>query len=375
MLIFEEIESLPELLKNLKNEGIPIEEYRGYVNQFLSNKARRDLIPISGLFELTPLCNLDCKMCYVHLSEQQFRDYDLLPISVWKDLMTQAIDAGMMRATLTGGECLTYPGFDELYLFLLSQGVKVSINTNGLLLDSKRIAFFVANPPEEIQISLYGSTEEDYESVTGRRVFSVVMNSIKNAKEAGLGVRVAITPSEFMKDAKNIVDLLRREDIRFFINANLFDPRYETGKSGETIDMPIEGYIDLYRHVYGSQEKCIIGEECVAGEADITKKRDTNIGLRCGAGRYAFDIDWKGRMLACVNLKGIVAYPLENGFVDSWRSINERVKNYVLPFECDTCKYYNKCRHCVANHCKAPVGHVDKHYCNRIKHLCDAGLL
>lgn len=30
-------------------------------------KAFEDGIPISGTFELTPRCNFDCKMCYVHL--------------------------------------------------------------------------------------------------------------------------------------------------------------------------------------------------------------------------------------------------------------------------------------------------------------------
>ena len=41
-------------------------------NQFLleaAKNARGHDTPISGDFELTPLCNLDCKMCYVHLAD------------------------------------------------------------------------------------------------------------------------------------------------------------------------------------------------------------------------------------------------------------------------------------------------------------------
>lgn len=34
-------------------------------------KAFADGIPISGTFELTPRCNFDCKMCYVHLKPEQ----------------------------------------------------------------------------------------------------------------------------------------------------------------------------------------------------------------------------------------------------------------------------------------------------------------
>ena len=28
-------------------------------------------LPVTGLFELTPRCTLDCKMCYVHMTPEQ----------------------------------------------------------------------------------------------------------------------------------------------------------------------------------------------------------------------------------------------------------------------------------------------------------------
>ena len=33
-------------------------------------KAARNRIPLYGVLELLPLCNLNCDMCYVHLSKQ-----------------------------------------------------------------------------------------------------------------------------------------------------------------------------------------------------------------------------------------------------------------------------------------------------------------
>ena len=52
-----------ELLRQLDEQGIT--DYRRYssVRKFLDFKARKKNIPITGSFELTPLCNLDCKMC------------------------------------------------------------------------------------------------------------------------------------------------------------------------------------------------------------------------------------------------------------------------------------------------------------------------
>lgn len=60
----------------------------------IQEKTREADIPYIGNFELTPLCNLDCKMCYVHLQDP----------SVRHRIIQQAIDEGMMEALLTGGE-------------------------------------------------------------------------------------------------------------------------------------------------------------------------------------------------------------------------------------------------------------------------------
>lgn len=52
----------------------PICERMEWLDPFYKNiwrKAFTDGIPISGTFELTPRCNFDCKMCYVHLKEEQ----------------------------------------------------------------------------------------------------------------------------------------------------------------------------------------------------------------------------------------------------------------------------------------------------------------
>ena len=165
----KDFQNLAELLQQLKADQIPPSAYHKYIDQFLAFKAREQGIPYSGSFELTPLCNLDCKMCYVHLTTEQMQGRKLLSVDQWKSLMTQARDAGMVRAKLTGGECLTYSGFDELYLHLHSMGVNVDVLTNGVLLDEKRIEFFKKHPPRGIQVTLYGSSEDAYEKVTGKR--------------------------------------------------------------------------------------------------------------------------------------------------------------------------------------------------------------
>lgn len=41
------------------------------LSSYLHAKACRAGTPLAGNFELTPRCNFNCKMCYVHLSEAE----------------------------------------------------------------------------------------------------------------------------------------------------------------------------------------------------------------------------------------------------------------------------------------------------------------
>lgn len=228
-----EFETLTEVLEDLDRRGIiGLQRYRA-MNGYISLKARYTDTPVSGVFELTPLCNLDCKMCYVHLNANQIgADERLLTVSEWKKIMRQAVDAGMLYATLTGGECLTYSGFRELYLHLVSMGVQPDILTNGRLLTEDMVAFLAQYPPAVIQASVYGSDEDAYEQVTGHRAFHEVMQGIARAKAAGLNITLAITPNRYMQeDVQALLDLVRGLNMSYTIGEATLEARSKTGRN------------------------------------------------------------------------------------------------------------------------------------------------
>ena len=52
--------------------------------KYLCDKAFAEATPISGTFELLPICNMDCRMCYVRLSKEQMnRMGSPLELSEW----------------------------------------------------------------------------------------------------------------------------------------------------------------------------------------------------------------------------------------------------------------------------------------------------
>ena len=135
---------------------------------FLLRRAAKTGVPITGSFELTPLCNLNCKMCYVRVNRtEQEKISRLQTAEEWTALAEKLRDAGTLFLLLTGGEPLLYPAFRAVYLAVRKRGMIVTVNTNGTLLNEDWAAFFAKNPPRRVNVTLYGASGETYKSLCG----------------------------------------------------------------------------------------------------------------------------------------------------------------------------------------------------------------
>ena len=370
---YTSISSITDLLQVLRQNEVPKNVYWRYIEAYQERKARERGIPLYGQFELTPLCNLDCKMCYVHLDQKQMNGRKILPAEWWKNIMYCAHSLGMTHASLTGGECLTYPKFDDIYLYLRQLGIKPSVKTNGILLDRERIEFFKHNPPRGITISLYGSCNEAYQKVTGHAVFDTVYNNLMNLKNTEIPVDIAITPSIYMyDDLDRILEVVKKIGFPYSLNIMLFPPREETGR--ELCDISINDYIEIYKKLQAHKSMHAAKKEETEAIESI-EQGESRVGIRCGAGRSSFNITWNGTMTACENLNSNRISLDEYSFSDAWRLINEDALSYPLPIECFGCEYNAICFNCMAYRCSGMnKGHCNPKICERTKLLVKEGI-
>ena len=346
-------------------------------SRFLEHRARQKNVPLFGQFELTPLCNLSCRMCYVHLTPEQFSGHELVSVETWKDLMRQAVSDGMFEVALTGGECLTYPGFDELYLYLHSLGCQVTVMTNGVLLNQARIDFLKAHPPALVQVTLYGPNEDAYERVTGSRVFGRVMENLQRVKDAGFSLMISITPNRYLgEDVFETVRLARGLTNRVVINDSLFAPEDEPWrvKPGDDLDMEFYARIlRLDRELRGRELREM--PESELPEPGGPKHVCDECGLLCGGGRSSFVIDWKGEMRICNRLEAR-SFPLRDGFTEAWREINRVANEWPRIPECQGCAYDEVCHKCAARFMQyAEPGKQPKALCQRMRYMVSRGVL
>ncbi len=372
-----EREDFFEYLEELKAEGGGQELTYSTFSRYLEGKARVMNVPLFGQFELTPLCNLDCRMCYVHLDAAALKGRTLLPVETWKDLMRQAFSAGMYEAALTGGECLTYPGFDELYLFLQDLGCQVTVMTNGVLLDEKRMAFFREHPPALVQITLYGGSEEAYERVTGRRVFRTVADHIRAVQEAGFPLLLSITPSRFLgEDVFETVRVARSFTPNVEISTSLFTLQDGPQRLKPSDSPDAEYYARILRYDRELRGASLRERpESELPEPGGPEHTCDECGLECGGGRSGFVIDWQGAMRICNRLEGKF-YPLREGFAEAWRRTNEVANSWPRVPECRGCAYEQVCNRCAANFMQyAEPGKQPLAFCRNTRYMVSRGVV
>lgn len=77
------------------------------------HKAGIGKIPLSGTFELTPLCNFACRMCYVRKTAEDVKNSPrpMLTLNQWMKIAEETYEAGTLYLLLTGGEPTLLPEF------------------------------------------------------------------------------------------------------------------------------------------------------------------------------------------------------------------------------------------------------------------------
>ena len=323
--------------------------------EYLYRKASAAGIPLSGTFELTPVCNMDCKMCYVRMSRSaQEAIAPLKGAAEWLALAQAAKDAGMLYLLITGGEPFLYPQFREILEGLHKMGFLITINSNGTMIDESVIAWLKNCPPVRINISLYGASNETYTRLCGNPVgFTQTVRGIRLLREAGISVKLncSLTPYN-AKDLPEMVEFSKQNDLILQVATYMFPPVRKDGTLTGVNDrfspadaayyMAYADYLTLGKERFLAQE----GQLPEPTEPEGDCKAD---GVRCRAGKCSFWITWQGKMTPCGMFPEEKAPNVfELPFLKAWQAVKEAVCNIQMPVQCAACNVKDVCHACAA---------------------------
>lgn len=322
--------------------------------------AYRDRIPYKGVFELTARCNFNCKMCYVHLSEQQIRERGReLTNEQWLRLARQARDAGMLHLNLTGGEVFARPHFRELYESLSQLGFLLQIQSNGYLIDEETIGWLGQCPPYAMRFTLYGTSNSVYEAVCGvKDGFDRVDHAIDLVCGAGIPLYLVGTViRENEADLEAMYRYAREKKLPFTHTYSVVH-----AVRGATAD------VDRHRITLDDLPK--EETEKIQKVERFYPRYDHFLDV-CGSYRRGFWLTWDGRLQLCSFMEHPSVSVEDQPFLDAWRQLLEEIEALRAPKECADCRYEGFCQHCpgvLCAECGAP-DRVTPEFCNQAKIL------
>lgn len=152
---------------------------------------------VGATLEITAGCNLRCVHCYMSNHKDCNKQLSFEQIKQVLDILCAN---GVLFLTFSGGEPFYRKDFKEIYLYAKEKGFLIEIYTNGILINEEWIKIFKDYPPLLIDLSIYGTSNETYERVTG----------------------VKYSFDKFI----HVLELLHNADIRFSIKAPLLSVNY-----------------------------------------------------------------------------------------------------------------------------------------------------
>lgn len=330
--------------------------YSAEIRRVLSRRAAAAGVPVSGIFELTPRCNLRCKMCYVRLTPEQMAPYGQeLSASQWLDLAKEAREQGMVFLLLTGGEPTLRKDFAEIYEGLAQMGFSISVNTNGTLLTPGLQELWHRLPPAQVNVTLYGACREDYEALCGDgSAFDRVCQCLQWLREEGLLVHLnsTVTP-ENVASFDQIEAFAKNLGLDLRLTAYCFPPERKSEcqvwDSFHRLEPETVAQLLIRDHLYQEGPEDLRRRAATLG---TPPQEDCDLGvgdsISCMAGRSQFWMSWNGRMSACGMFSQPESWPLTQGFTAAWNTLRQQIDAIRLCPDCVSCPDKATCMNCAA---------------------------
>jgi radical SAM protein with 4Fe4S-binding SPASM domain len=348
---------------------IRAEEIQDFV---LWEKLRAGKAALSFDLEITARCNNDCRHCYINLPagdrEAESRE---LTRSESLEIARQAMELGAMWCLVSGGEPLLREDFGDIYLGLKRMGMLVSVFTNATLMSEEHAELFRAFPPRDIEVTVYGVTEETYERVSGRRgSFAAFKRGFDLLLQSGVKVRLkAMAMRSNMSELPAIREFCERHTKDFFRYDSMLHGRFDAdpGRNAmiraerltpeeivrlEREDAKKFGALQRHFHEFLSPEFAHSGCDHL---------------FHCGAGLGNFSVGYDGTFRLCSSLWAPeTTFDLRRGTLrEAWEIVVPRVRGMRSRSQeflatCRKCPLINLCLWCPA-HAYLESGRMDVH--------------
>ena len=313
----------------------------GVLRARMRDAARRERIPLQADIEIIATCNFKCVHCYIAPCAQR---EDVMSLEQAEKIFDQLQAAGTLIVLLTGGEVFSHKQFKEIYLAAKRHGFDIYVNTNGYLIGERWADFLAKWPPKGLSISLYGTTPESYERLTGiPKSFERVTRAIDLLIERGIALdlkcpAMTITAAEL----PTMQAFARAKGVPFRTDYSIIPQ--ERGDVGPLqFQLSPDQVLQLEKRM---DPELTDFRRFAAPRVDGST---TDVVYKCGAGRTSLHINVHGNVSTCSTSRKPVGNLFDQPFEEVWAALGGKVEvKYPVGHPCGTCEFSRICAGCPA---------------------------
>ncbi|MBQ9673102.1 MAG: radical SAM protein [Ruminococcus sp.] len=347
--------SLYEILKEAERND---ENKLKVFSEFIAHKTVKNRILYSAILELTPICNFNCHVCYIRMSEEEVKNSGkkIMRFDQWKYYIDGLCDLGLSSFTLTGGECTLHPDFAKIYEYIYDKGKQIVMITNGSAITDNIINLLVKKPPSKLCITLYGASEKTYEKFCKNgAAYHKVFENIEKLTSKKIYPIFNYTCSQYnIDDLEKVVAYAKKKHLQIRPSWELISYNKCTDEIISKYQVDEKQYSQVADKIWGVDKSTDSDIENIENFNFSKVLDDSKIitkGISCDAARNHCSINWEGKMKSCVALDVFTVDSHKVGGVkEAWHKLVEWADNVPLLVECQKCIFRKRCSSCIAKH-------------------------
>ncbi len=296
--------------------------------------------------ELTTKCPLRCPQCYCTL--EGGKD---IPYEIAAKYIRQAKAFGIRHIELSGGETLCYPHLYDLIKLAHEIGLETSIAVSGWHFTEECLNRLIESGLSNVFVSLNGPTEESNRMT--RDGYHYATSALQLLQSRGFS-NVYINWVMHRSNADYLPQMMQLAQ-KYSVRAVIILAPKPTSKHELKTFPSLEQMQNAARIIKSARPGTVLVESCFSPLLAII--RDTklfgnlNIGrdMGCGAGKNLLSVNVDGMLSPCRHLEyfekwdSLEEYWYHSQVLQEIRTLDEHKRE-----PCDSCKYCNNCRHCLA---------------------------
>jgi len=149
--------------------------------------------PLSSIYlYITGSCNLNCRHCWIDpvFEKDDIAREQFLQWSEIQRIAEEAMDLGLQRIKITGGEPFLHPQICEILYGLKKLDLSISMETNGTLI-GRREAKALKDNAVKFSVSIDGPTAKLHDALRGvEGAFDRTLEGLEFVRQEGLGFQV-----------------------------------------------------------------------------------------------------------------------------------------------------------------------------------------